>query len=300
MYFFYFYPLGLDRRRTRLPVLSGFLLASMVVAFLWVRYFPDQGPCWPYELVFQPGLTWPTFDSATDIDDLCDSALFYRVQLLEAKKLGLEEQPEVRRKIIEKRRWMGFHAYRRARIFPEINPTEEELRAVYAERRSSYDLPERRRFHLVNTPTRELAGQAADMMRDGKLPTEIFEALRGPGIEFEITPDTTIGWVSLGDTPRVDGILFSLGEGEISDPFPDQGRYSVLRVDGIALPKTVTFEEAESDLRRELIMEREAKVLERLVEDARPLFEVVVDRDLIARMEIDTSRARGRSAVGRP
>ncbi len=55
MYFFYFYPLGLDRRRTRLPVLSGLLMASMVVAFLWVRYFPDRGPCSPYELVFQPG-----------------------------------------------------------------------------------------------------------------------------------------------------------------------------------------------------------------------------------------------------
>ncbi len=55
MYFFYFYPLGLDRRRTRLPVLSGSLMASMVVAFLWVRYFPDHGPCSPYELVFQPG-----------------------------------------------------------------------------------------------------------------------------------------------------------------------------------------------------------------------------------------------------
>ncbi|MCK9994898.1 MAG: rhomboid family intramembrane serine protease [Candidatus Krumholzibacteria bacterium] len=55
MYFFYFYPLGLDRRRTRLPVLSRFLMASMVVAFLWVRYFPDQGPCSPYDLVFYPG-----------------------------------------------------------------------------------------------------------------------------------------------------------------------------------------------------------------------------------------------------
>ncbi len=55
MYFFYFYPLGLDRRRTRPPVLSRFLMASMVVAFLWVRYFPDLGPCSPYELVFYPG-----------------------------------------------------------------------------------------------------------------------------------------------------------------------------------------------------------------------------------------------------
>jgi membrane associated rhomboid family serine protease len=59
MYFFYFYPLGLDRRRTRLPVLSVLLMALMTVAFLWVRFFPDRGPCSPYDLVFQPGIGSP-------------------------------------------------------------------------------------------------------------------------------------------------------------------------------------------------------------------------------------------------
>ena len=55
MYFFYFYPLGLDRRRTRQPGVSITLIASMVVAFLWTRYFPDRGPCHPFDLVFIPG-----------------------------------------------------------------------------------------------------------------------------------------------------------------------------------------------------------------------------------------------------
>jgi membrane associated rhomboid family serine protease len=59
MYFFYFYPLGLDRRRTRLPVLSGLLMALMAVAFLWIDFFPDRGPCSPYDLVFQPGTGSP-------------------------------------------------------------------------------------------------------------------------------------------------------------------------------------------------------------------------------------------------
>ncbi len=59
MYFFFFYPLGLDRRRTRLPVLSGLLMASMVVAFLWLRYFPDRGPISPYDLAFYLGAGSP-------------------------------------------------------------------------------------------------------------------------------------------------------------------------------------------------------------------------------------------------
>jgi membrane associated rhomboid family serine protease len=55
MYFFYFYPLGLDRKLRRRPVLSWTLAASMIVTFLWMRYRPDLGPVSPYDLVYYPG-----------------------------------------------------------------------------------------------------------------------------------------------------------------------------------------------------------------------------------------------------
>ncbi|MEN8007030.1 MAG: rhomboid family intramembrane serine protease [Candidatus Krumholzibacteriota bacterium] len=59
MYFFYFYPLGLDRKRTCRPWLSWSLLVSMVMAFLWVTYFPDRGPISPYDLVYYQGYASP-------------------------------------------------------------------------------------------------------------------------------------------------------------------------------------------------------------------------------------------------
>ncbi len=55
MYFFYFYPLGLDRKRTRPPVLSWCLMVLMVVSFLWLKYFPNQGSVHPWDLIFFPG-----------------------------------------------------------------------------------------------------------------------------------------------------------------------------------------------------------------------------------------------------
>lgn len=55
MYFFYFFPLGLDRPLRRRPLLSWALMALMVVAFVWIRYFPDRGPVRPWELIFYPG-----------------------------------------------------------------------------------------------------------------------------------------------------------------------------------------------------------------------------------------------------
>ena len=55
MYFFYFYPLGLDRDRRRRPVLTWTLMAVMAGVFAWMRYFPDAGAVDPWRFVFYPG-----------------------------------------------------------------------------------------------------------------------------------------------------------------------------------------------------------------------------------------------------
>lgn len=55
MYFFYFFPLGLDRRLNRRPVLSWSLMVLMAVAFGWLKYAPGLLPLDPWDLVFFPG-----------------------------------------------------------------------------------------------------------------------------------------------------------------------------------------------------------------------------------------------------
>ena len=59
MYFFYFFPLGLDRPRSRPPLLTGLLMGVMLVAFLWLRYAPHLGPIHPWNLAYFPGYGWP-------------------------------------------------------------------------------------------------------------------------------------------------------------------------------------------------------------------------------------------------
>lgn len=55
MYFFFFYPLGLDRPLRRPPVLTVSLMAVMAVGFLWLRYQPQAAGFDPWLLVFFPG-----------------------------------------------------------------------------------------------------------------------------------------------------------------------------------------------------------------------------------------------------
>jgi rhomboid family protein len=55
LYFFYFYPIGINRKRERQPVLSWGLMVFMLVVFVWTRYFPDFWDFHPNNLIFYPG-----------------------------------------------------------------------------------------------------------------------------------------------------------------------------------------------------------------------------------------------------
>lgn len=55
MYFFYFYPLGLDVERRRRPLLTVLLLLCMTGLFIWARFFPTRFALSPADLVFYAG-----------------------------------------------------------------------------------------------------------------------------------------------------------------------------------------------------------------------------------------------------
>lgn len=55
MYFFYFYPVGVDLERRRTPWLTYSLALVMAGLFLWTRYFPEALDIAPYALIFVPG-----------------------------------------------------------------------------------------------------------------------------------------------------------------------------------------------------------------------------------------------------
>ena len=55
MYFFYFYPTGLDLGRRGIPWVTYGLVLLMMLLFLWIKYLPTALPANPYGLVFAPG-----------------------------------------------------------------------------------------------------------------------------------------------------------------------------------------------------------------------------------------------------
>jgi len=248
-------------------------------------------------LIFYPTLIWPLFDKVEHVTNLCDEVLYARVQVREAMKLGLHDRKEVARKVLDRKRRMLWRAYRKQRILPNLTPTDAELEVLYESQQARWNLPERRRYVLINAPSREVIEKAAELLRQGRAPSSIIREIARPDIEWQVTPDSTAGWRTYGQQPSVDVALFGMEKGETSYPLADRGRYSVVRLEDVSAPHVVPFAQAKEQLARELLAERERAAVGEILQKARAMHEVWVDRDKILGMNIDP---RPFDARGRP
>ncbi|MFB3906866.1 MAG: peptidyl-prolyl cis-trans isomerase [Candidatus Eisenbacteria bacterium] len=246
------------------------------------------------QLVFKPTLVWPLFQDRQNVIDLCDEAMYYRVQVREAFHRGIDKRPEVVRQLLNFRRWVQWRAYRRERILPKITPTEEELLSLWARTPSLHSLPERRRYVMINLPTTDLAAKAAAALREGRGPVEIAQELRGPGLTISVTPDSGYGLVPRRQSVY-DPVVFSLKAGEVSEPVADRGGFTVARVDEISPAHARTFEDARGELLRSILEERERREVDSILA-SQATAEVWVDRQAIHSMPFDSKvfLARGR------
>lgn len=246
------------------------------------------------QLVFMPSLVWPRFESVGDILDLCDAAMFERVQLREAKRLRLAEEPSIRRRIERHTRWANWRAYRRDRILPEIQPTDEEIKRLYESRIASYQIPERRRFVALAFPSLETARDAALRLKEGQAPSRIASDLQQPGLTIAATPDTGLGWVVRGDYPRFDPTIFAMREGDVSEPIQDGGLYSILRLDAILSARTQSLEEVRSELEKAILGPREKTAIVQHAARIRKTIPVWIDRKAIGEIDFDPAVFAGR------
>ncbi len=254
------------------------------------------------QLVFEPTLVWPRFESVNDVNDLCDEAFWERVQNREALHLGVEKDPDFIRKVTNRRAVVAWRAYRRESLLPRITPSDAEIQARYDQTIARFRLPERRRYVAVGTPTIELARQAADLLRTGMAPSTAGRQLKEgmPTLTIAVTPDTGMGLSRRGDMPQLDPTIFGLARGAVSDPVPDRGGFAVIRVDGILPARTQSLEEVHDALEREIVAEREAAAIQEIAAKVRGSIKVAVDPRVYTNMNFRLSLFDQRGKAQRP
>jgi peptidyl-prolyl cis-trans isomerase C len=243
----------------------------------------------------------------------------------EARRRGLDREPEVRARMDQALRDLVLADLRASLPGPEALP-EPEVRAYYAAHRHDFSVPERRRLSVIELADGAAAERVLAAARGaapsawGALVTK--HSLRkdpaGSGAE-ELRGD--VGFVTLAGTePAADGApAEGAGPGgavpdavrragfAIEQPggiFPEvvhaDGHAWIVRLVARNPPGVRTFAEAERSVRVTLARERIRSAEEKLERDLRQRFPVEIDRDLLATVPAlvaSAERARAASPV---
>ncbi len=155
-----------------------------------------------------------------------------------------------------------------ADLASSISITDEDLAKAYEQRRSEFDIAEKRTIDQIPFATKEAAAAAAARLKKG-------EALDKIVSEIGLTPaDVSLGTVTRDQmvSPAVADAAFALKTGEYSEPVQGPLGTVVLHVTAVEPGKASKFEDVKDKLRKEIANEKASSQVydvQNGIEDAR-------------------------------
>jgi peptidyl-prolyl cis-trans isomerase D len=151
-------------------------------------------------------------------------------------------------------------------ILDTVEVDETLLREAYNQRLDEYVRPERRLVERLIFADDASASQARTSMDDG---SQSFEDLvEGRGLKLE---DVDMGDVTLTDLGDAGEAVFAAQSGDVVGPLPTSLGPAFFRVNGILAAEETTFEEAKPDLRDDLALDRARRLVTNEAEPAEDL-----------------------------
>jgi len=153
----------------------------------------------------------------------------FRLMAKRAKEAGLEQDPvyQVRFREYSKTRLINVH---RTRLYQEMDPTREEIRAFYEANRERIMRPESRSVQMLVLKTESEAEGLKQKIEAGEI------TLSNAAIQYSTAPDAAttsgkIGWVTKGSGfSELDEVTFALAPGEIGGPVESPAGWHLVKV----------------------------------------------------------------------
>ncbi len=174
--------------------------------------------------------------------------------LLEARAQGYEKAPDVAGAVRRYQEDLMERALYADYIFKGLTVTDQEVRDYYDSHKADYIGPEKRRVAHIVVPTREEAEEIEKAIAEG----EQFEKLVSRSTDTESAKKLgNLGWVTRQDAVGELEAVFSLEEGQVSQPIASKYGYHVFLVRKIVTGEPLEFEEAKDRIRKKLIEQKE-------------------------------------------
>ena len=155
-----------------------------------------------------------------------------RIAANKARAAHLDRDPTYLAQIREFRKVHLIVAYK-ARLLPQLEPTDRDVREYYEKNKAKIQVPESRKIQMVVLKTKAEAEDIKKQIDAGKL--TIYEAAS----KYSIDPKAKLtlgqlGWVARGTGfPGLDRLTFSLKQGELGGPVESPAGWHLVKVLGV-------------------------------------------------------------------
>lgn len=208
--------------------------------------------------------------SDSEVDDQLESTIEQQLGGQKQFEQFLEQQGFTEDEVRERVRLQVLSGKIQEELVPaEPEVSTDEIEAVYDANADQFTTPESRDVRLILARDREQADAALAELADDNS-AAAFERVAKKFSSDEATRNSgglREGVVEGQSEPELDDAIFSAPEGELVGPVDTEQGYYVLQVDSIEPESTVSFEEAEPQLRETLVSARRDQLTQLAVTD---------------------------------
>lgn len=213
-------------------------------------------------------------------EDLLNRWIDIQLLWLEARRKGVERDKNFRKRLNEVKKQIAAEELIRKEIVEKIVVSEGEIKEYYEKNISSFLEPEKIRVRHIMTSTEEKAKEVLEKLNAGGNFEQIAKQYSEDPMSKEIGGD--IGFIQRGDVLKeFEDAAFKLGVGEISPIIKTQFGYHIIRVDERVERRQKGLEEVKDEIKSKILLERQRKAFDEMMEVLRRKTKIKVERDLI-------------------
>jgi peptidyl-prolyl cis-trans isomerase C len=202
------------------------------------------------------------------------------ILLLEARKAGVYEREDVRRKIEECEKGVILDAFLSQILREKDEVTEEEAKRYYDEHKEEFFMNESIRVRHIVVRTLEEAKEIKKRLEQGEDFVELAK-------RYSISPSGKwggdLGYIQRGQVGKeFEKAAFSLKRpGEISDIVKTTFGYHIIRLEDRKPPRQLSFEEVRDKIIQKLKEQKKQKALEDYLKKVKKQYKIVINEKLL-------------------
>jgi parvulin-like peptidyl-prolyl isomerase len=146
-------------------------------------------------------------------------------------------------------------------VLKKVTVSDEEVKAWYEAHQADFVEPEKRRVAHIVVPTKEEAEEVRKSIAEGQ-PFEMLVKTKSTDTASQKQMGD-LGWITKREATGEFEKVFTLAEGEISEPIQSKFGYHVMRVTRIQPERPLDFDEARESIRKKVLdqKQREARAV---------------------------------------